>query len=179
MATQTRSNSFRARTRLKSARSGASFLVLLWSRSTVRSLSEPSNFARNSSWQLRHAAIRSEQEPARNLLCRAPPFGLFSGLPAPPETARICSTLLGTAHGNSHSSKPFCGLLETLFGLLTQNIGPDSSKPFCSLPGQLRSRLGTAKHCSGPLRTAQNPLEATSGRLRDHFGAASGPPSRP
>ncbi len=114
MATQTHSNSFRARTRLKSAMSGASFRVLLWPHSTARNRSD--------------------------LL-----------------------TLLGTTHGNSHSSKPFCGLLETLFGLLSQNIGPDSSKP-------------SPRDRKTLLRTAQNQLEATSGRLRDHFGAASGPP---
>ena len=107
MATQTRNNSFRARTRLKSAMSGASFRVLLWPHSTARNRSD--------------------------LL-----------------------TLLGTTHGNSHSSKPFCGLLETLFGLLSQNIGPDSSKP-------------SPRDRKTLLRTAQNQLEATSGRLRDHF----------
>ena len=55
MESQMRVSSFRARTRLKSDMSGASFRVLFWPRSTARTRSEPFNCALNGSWQLRGA----------------------------------------------------------------------------------------------------------------------------
>ena len=148
MATQTRSNSFRARTRLKSARSGASRRL-----GTAKHCSGP---LKTSSRQLqddfgttsessrdRKTLLRTAQDhskPARGNF-RTTSGPLRSRLRASIQTvkqrsAELLKTSLGPAQGRSWVSRP-------------QNTVQNRSKP---APSQLET----------PLSTAQNQLEASS-----------------
>ncbi len=143
MAAQTRSNSFRARTRLKSVMSGASFRIPFWPRSTARTRSELFNFARNGSWQLRRAATRSE---SRTRLKSVMSGASFPVLLWPRRTARTRSD---TAPSRTRA----------LSGLQRPLPGPQNQPKTPLTPARLRDHFRTT---SGPAWRPQNTAQDCS-----------------
>ena len=127
----------------------------------------------------------------------------------PPEICHVGSLFSGSSLASQHRSKPLGSVQhcsERLMATHTaQNHSVAYSKHFLArcLKTSVRTaqnrRLGTAKHCSGPLKTSMGPLrdhsritsepprglltakhrsgplKTSSGQLRDHFGTTSGP----
>ncbi len=170
MATQTRSNSFRARTRLKSAMSGASFRVLLWPHSTARNRSDLFNIARNDSWQL--TQLKTILWPTRNTFWPAVSKHRSGQLKTvasgPQNTAQDRSK---PARGNFRTTsgplQPPQGLQtvkQRSTGLLKTSSGPAQGRSWVSRPQnavQNRSKPAPSQ-LETPLSTAQNQLGASS-----------------
>ena len=97
----------------------------------------------------------------------------------PPEICHVGSLFSGSSLASQHRSKPLGSVQhcsERLMATHTaQNHSVAYSKHFlaCCLKTSVRTaqnrRLGTAKHCSGPLKTS-------SRQLQDDFGTTSEPP---